>query len=156
MPKEPGVKRDWVRRHDLIPSEILALKRGEDVMRENGEVIPFAGACHPVPKPRSYAFAADTRYWESVAEFVKGVDVLYHEATFGQAMKQRAEKTFSTAAQAGRIAANGSRSTDHRTHLSALPDFDGLLADACEFPRTILAEDGVQVDVSLVKNGDPA
>ena len=119
-PKEPGVKRDS-RRYDLIPSEILALKRGEDVARNNGVVVPFAKACHPVPKPRSYAFAADTRYWESVSEFVKGVDVLYHEATFGQAMKQRAEKTFhNTAAQAGRCGQSGGGSTDHRAHLSAL------------------------------------
>lgn len=160
MPKEPGVKRDWVRRHDLIPSEILALKRGEDVIRENGEVIPFAEACHPVPKPRSYAFAADTRYWESVAEFVKGVDVLYHEATFGQAMKQRAEKTFhSTATQAGRIAAKAEVGRLIIGHISArYTDFDELLAEArSEFPRTALAEDGMQVDVeSCEEFGDPS
>lgn len=160
MPKEPGLKRDWVRRHDLIPSEILALKRGEDVIRENGEVIPFAEACHPVPKPRSYAFAADTRYWESVAEFVKGVDVLYHEATFGQAMKQRAEKTFhSTATQAGRIAAKAEVGRLIIGHISArYTDFDELLAEArSEFPRTALAEDGMQVDVeSCEEFGDPS
>lgn len=159
-PKEPGVKRDWVKRHDLIPSEILALKRGEDVIREDGTVIPFAEACHPAPKRRSYAFAADTRYWESVAEFVKGVDVLYHEATFGQAMKQRAEKTFhSTAAQAGRIAAKAGAGQLIIGHISArYTDFDGLLAEArAEFPRTILAEDGMQVDVeSCEEFGDPA
>ena len=145
------MKRDWVRRHDLIPSEILALKRGEDVVREDGAVIPFSGACHPVPKPRSYAFAADTRYWESVADFVKGVDVLYHEATFGQAMKQRAEKTFhSTAAQAGRIAAKAEVGRLIIGHISArYTDFDELLAEAqAEFPRTELAEDGMQVDVN--------
>ena len=148
--KEPGVKREVVRSCQLIPSEILALKRGEDVVREDGTVISFAEACHPAPKPRSYAFAADTRYWESVAEFVKGVDVLYHEATFGQAMKQRAEKTFhSTAAQAGRIAAKAKVGRLIIGHISArYTDFDELLAEArAEFPRTELAEDGMQLDV---------
>ena len=148
--KEPGVKREVVRSCQLIPSEILALKRGEDVVREDDTVISFAEACHPAPKPRSYAFAADTRYWESVAEFVKGVDVLYHEATFGQAMKQRAEKTFhSTAAQAGRIAAKAKVGRLIIGHISArYTDFDELLAEArAEFPRTELAEDGMQLDV---------
>ena len=150
MPKEPGVKRDWVRRHALVPSEILALKKGEDVVRESGEMVLFADACHPVPKPRSYAFAADTRYWESLVESVKGVDVLYHEATFGKAMKQRAEKTFhSTAQQAGRIAAKAGVGKLIIGHISArYTDFEDLLAEAkSEFPRTVLAEDGMQVDV---------
>ena len=113
-------------------------------------MVLFADACHPVPKPRSYAFAADTRYWESLVESVKGVDVLYHEATFGKAMKQRAEKTFhSTAQQAGRIAAKAGVGKLIIGHISArYTDFEDLLAEAkSEFPRTILAEDGMQVDV---------
>ena len=90
--REPGVKRDWVRRHDLVPSEILALKRKEDVVRGDGTRIAFAEACHPVPAARSYAFAADTRYWDSLAEFIRGVDLLYHEATFDDGMKARQRK----------------------------------------------------------------
>ena len=86
-PKEPGVKREWIRDWNLSLTEILALKRGEDVDRPDGTTILFSKACHRPPEPRSYAFAADTRYWEKVAEWVQGVSLLYHEATFDAAMK---------------------------------------------------------------------
>ena len=148
--REPGVKRDWVRRHDLVPSEILALKRKEDVVRGDGTRIAYAEACHPVPAVRSYAFAADTRYWEPLAEFIRGVDLLYHEATFDEAMKARAEKTFhSTARQAARIAERAGVGRLVLGHVSARYDrFDSLLEEArAVFPETVMAEDGMMLEV---------
>lgn len=149
-PREPGVRRDWVKAHALEPSEILALKRGEDVVRADGQTIAFSDACHSVPKTRSYAFAADTRYWEAVAEYVQGVDVLYHEATFGASMKKRAEKTYhSTATQAARIAKMAGVGRLVMGHVSArYSTFEGLLAEAQEvFSNTVMAEDGMRIDV---------
>ena len=149
-PREPGVRREWVRDHALVPSEILALKRGEDVVRGDGNMIPCAEACHPVPKTRSYAFAADTRYWEAVAKHVHGVDLLYHEATFGSSMKKRAEKTYhSTATQAARIAKMAEVGRLVIGHVSArYSTFDALLEEARQvFPETVLAEDGMRLDV---------
>jgi len=149
-PREPGVKRDWVKKHELMPTEILALKRGEDVVRDDGSHIAFADACHSVPRSRSYAFAADTRYWEAVADHVRGVDLLYHEATFGTAMKGRAEKSdHSTAAQAARIADMAGVGRLVIGHISArYESFEGLLEEArAVFPETIVAEDGMRLDV---------
>ena len=148
--REPGVKRDWVRRHGLVPSEILALKRKEDVVRGDGTRIAFAEACHPVPAARSYAFAADTRYWEPLAELIRGVDLLYHEATFDHVMKARAEKTFhSTARQAARIAERAGVGRLVLGHVSARYDrFDSLLEEArAVFPETVMAEDGMMLEV---------
>lgn len=148
--REPGVKRDWVRRRNLVPTEILALKRGQDVVRSNGEVISCSEACHPVPVPRSYAFAADTRYWEKVAEWVRGVDLLYHEATFTEAMKERALKTYhSTAAQAARMAGLAGVGRLVIGHLSArYPDAVAHLEEArALFPNTLVAEDGLIIEV---------
>ncbi|MED5335287.1 MAG: ribonuclease Z, partial [Bacteroidota bacterium] len=148
--REPGVKRDWVRRYDLVPSEILALKRKEDVVRGDGTRIAYAEACHPVPAVRSYAFAADTRYWEPLAEFIRGVDLLYHEATFDEAMKARAEKTFhSSARQAARIAERAGVGRLVLGHVSARYDrFDSLLEEArAVFPETVMAEDGMMLEV---------
>ena len=150
-PKEPGVKREWVRQHNLVPSEILALKRGEDVIRPGGATLAFAEACHPVPAPRSYAFAADTKYWTAVAEFVKGADLLYHEATFDEAMKARAEKTFhSTATQAAKVARDAEVGQLIIGHVSARYESAELhLEQAREvFPNVVAASDGQVIPVS--------
>lgn len=56
QPREPGVKRAEVRKWDLQPSEVLALKRGEDVHREDGTQILFADACHPRPRFKELCF----------------------------------------------------------------------------------------------------
>lgn len=151
QPKEPGVKREWVRKHALELTEILALKRGEDVVRSDGTTVAFADACHAPPAPRSYAFAADTRYWEKVAEAVDGVDLLYHEATFGHQMKERATKTFhSTAAQAGRIAAKAGVGQLVIGHISARYEgAEELVEEArTKFANTIAAHDGLVITVN--------
>lgn len=150
QPREPGVKRAEVRKWDLQPSEVLALKRGEDVHREDGTKILFADACHPVPASRSYAFAADTRYWKQVAEWVKGVDLLYHEATFLDAMKARAEKTYhTTARQAGRLALEAGVGQLVIGHVSARYEGpEDLLKEAqAVFPETVAAVDGLILEV---------
>ena len=57
------------------------------------------------PKSRSYAFCADTKYDENISGYVNNVELMYHEATFLEAMKNRAKKTLhSTALDAGKIA----------------------------------------------------
>lgn len=149
-PKELGVKRDWIRKFDLTLTEILSLKRGEDVERADGTVVLCAQACHAPPPPRSYAFAADTRYWEKVSDWVQGVNLLYHEATFDAAMKERATKTFhSTATQAARIAAQAGVGQLVIGHVSArYENADALLAEAQEvFPNTVAAADGLVLEV---------
>lgn len=150
QPREPGVKREWVRKWGLVPTEILALKKGRDVCRPDGTVIHHAEACHPVPKPRSYAFAADTRYWERVAEWVNGVDLLYHEATFDGKLKDRANKTFhSTATQAARIAQLAGVGRLVIGHASArYSGAEELLEEArATFPNTVAASDGLILEV---------
>lgn len=149
-PKELGVKRDWIRKFELTLTEILSLKRGEDVERADGTVVLCAQACHAPPPPRSYAFAADTRYWEKVSDWVQGVSLLYHEATFDAAMKERATKTFhSTATQAARIAALAGVGQLVIGHVSArYENADALLAEAQEvFPNTVAAADGLVLEV---------
>ena len=149
-PKEPGVKRDWIRKLDLTLTEVLALKRGEDVHREDGTVVLNSQACHAPPAPRSYAFAADTRYWERVADWVKGVSLLYHEATFDDAMKDRATKTFhSTATQAARIADRAEVGQLVIGHVSARYEDPGSLLEEAKavFPNTVAASDGLILEV---------
>lgn len=81
------------------------LKDGADFTTEEGEVISnevLTDSPHP---SYSYAYCADTAYNEGMLPEIKGVDLLYHEATFLEQEKSRAKKTYhSTTVQAGTIA----------------------------------------------------
>ena len=82
------------------------LKKGEDFITPDGEIDrewPFDNGT--TCTPRSYAYMTDTLFRESFAEYVKGVDLLYHESTYGNEFADLAKETFhSTAGQAARMA----------------------------------------------------
>ncbi|MDN5217429.1 ribonuclease Z [Fulvivirgaceae bacterium BMA12] len=86
--------------------DMVALKNGEDIKGENGDIIYKNGDFTlPPKKSRSYAYCSDTRYHEGIVDQIKGVDLLYHEATFLSDREQRATETFhATAQQAALIA----------------------------------------------------
>ena len=103
MPQH-NVHKEAIARYGLTLAEIGTLKRGEDVVRED-MVIRNADAAYIPFKPRSYAYCSDTAPFPELAQWVKGVSVLYHEATFPAEMSEMAEKTFhSTTLQAAQCA----------------------------------------------------
>lgn len=98
-------------RRELIPesislSQIAKLRNGEDVTDEHGNMILRNEEYTMNPRrSRCYAYCSDTIYWEPNIAQVSKVDLLYHEATFLDALKDRAAVTFhSTAAEAARFA----------------------------------------------------
>ena len=103
MPQH-NVHKEAIARYGLTLAEIGTLKRGEDVVRED-MVIRNADAAYIPFEPRSYAYCSDTAPFPELAQWVKGVSVLYHEATFPAEMSEMAEKTFhSTTLQAAQCA----------------------------------------------------
>lgn len=103
--KSRRILKDKIKELDIGISEIVKLKQGDDVEREDGSILKSNDCTLPPYKPRQYAYCSDTAYSEKVIEFVEGSDLMYHESTFLEVMKDRAKQTFhSTAIQAATIA----------------------------------------------------
>lgn len=121
------------------------LKNGEDFLTEEGTLIPNSELTSDPKAPRSYAFCSDTIYDERLVDVVRGVDLLYHEATFMNDKSERAAETFhSTAAQAARIAAKANVKRLVIGHFSArYKNLYPLLEEAREvYPNATLALEG--------------
>lgn len=81
------------------------LQQGFDYVNKKGTIVPNEEVTIAAPKPRSYAYCADTIYDESLARKVTGVDLLYHETTYLKDLHERAAARYhSTTIQAASIA----------------------------------------------------
>lgn len=86
-------------------SDYTNIKSGKDFIMNNGKIILNSQLTFPMSKPSSYAFCSDTMYYPYIINQIQGVDLLYHESTFLNIEKERAEITgHSTANQAAIIA----------------------------------------------------
>lgn len=86
-------------------SDYLDIKYGKDFIMNNGKRIFNSELTFPMPQPCTYAFCSDTTYYPYIINQIQGVDLLYHESTFLNIEKERAEMTgHSTAYQAAMIA----------------------------------------------------
>lgn len=101
---------------------------------------------------RSFAYISDTAYSERLAQMVKGVDILYHEATFGDELAEKAARMLhSTAREAATVASEAGAKRLIIGHFSSVyHDLSVLLREAREvFPETFLAEEGKEFDVPM-------
>jgi ribonuclease Z len=142
MPQH-NVYKEAIARYGLSIAEIGALKRGEDLVRLEG-VIPNSEAAYIPFVPRSYAYCSDTAPFPELAEWIKGVTVLYHESTFPAEMEEMAAKTYHSttlqAAQTARDAGVGKLLVGH--YSSRFPSVDFFLDELRSiFPDTDLAHD---------------
>jgi ribonuclease Z len=95
---------------EKLPVEaIQSLRKGMDYIGVDGSFYPVREYCYPQEPTRTYAYCSDTIYWPELKDYIAEVDLLYHESTFLDAEKERAELTMhSTAGQAASIAAASS------------------------------------------------
>jgi ribonuclease Z len=149
--KERQLLSDAIKGSGLKLEYLPLLKKGEDVVDENGNLFSFDEFTAP-PKPSySYAYCSDTTYWETIIPFIENATVLYHEATFTEKDKERAKATFhSTASQAARIAAKANVYKLLLGHLSARYDStDVHLSEAkVIFNNATVVEDGEKYIIS--------
>jgi len=134
------------REYDIPASFFDRLKWGEDYEARNGTVIANALVTDEAPKPKSYAYSADTAYNPVIAEKVKAVDLLYHETTYLKDLEERASKRFHcTTAQAASIALQAGVKRLLIGHFSSkyekLDDFEQEAR--LIFPNTDVAIEGV-------------
>lgn len=103
--KQRNMRKDAIEYYQIPIAKIKEIKAGADFVSDEGKVIANESLTIPPPAPRSYAFCTDTAFHLPLAEIVKGVDLLYHEATFLEEMRDFAKKTLhSTAIDAATIA----------------------------------------------------
>ena len=104
-PTPNHIIRDMIDFYKVPVFELNRIKNGEDYVLPDGTVIPNNRLTTPPAPPRSYAYCSDTIFHRPIIEQIKGVNLLFHEATFAQCDAQRAKETFhTTAMQAGEIA----------------------------------------------------
>lgn len=153
MPQR-NIHKDAISRYGLSLSEIGTLKRGEDVVRKQAggepQVIRNDEVTYYRYMPRSYAYCSDTAPFAELPQWIRGVDLLYHEATFPEEMADMAEKTFhSTTIQAATTAKDaGAKKLIVGHYSSRFPSVDFYLDQIrVIFPDALLANDGDVIEI---------
>lgn len=151
--EKPGLNhilRDMIDFYEVPLYEINRIKNGADYVTPEGVVVPNTRLTTPPGPVRRYAYCSDTIFREKIIEQIKGVDLLFHEATFAQSELARARETYhSTAEQAAFIGREAGVKKLVIGHFSArYEDEELLLREASAvFPSTILAKEGLCVQI---------
>ncbi len=143
-PRSIDIER--ARSYEIPSAYFEELQKGKDYKTKKGDIIPNDQVTKAAPTAKTYAYCADTMYDESIAEKVKGVDLLYHETTYLKDLEDRAAMRFhSTTVQAAEIAKLAGVKKLLIGHFSSKYEtLDLFLSEACEvFPNTELAQEGL-------------
>lgn len=147
--------REMIDFYNIPTYELNRIKNGEDYTTEDGGIIPHNRLTTPSNPPRSYAYCSDTTYLPENTSLLKGVDLLFHEATFASDNEARADETFhTTAQQAATLAQNAEVGQLLIGHFSArYEDEQFLLKEAQEiFTNTLLAKENMRIEVKKHTN----
>ena len=121
------------------------LHAGKDYVNSKGEVIKNDWVTTAHLPPKSYAYCADTAYFEKMCRKIGSVDLMYHEATYLDELQKKAENRFhSTTKQAAMIAKKCEAKRLIIGHFSSMYDsLEKFKEEACEvFENTELAIEG--------------
>jgi ribonuclease Z len=146
---------DSIVKYNIPYVRIPAIKKGADFTTSDGTVISNEELTIPAPEPLSYAYCSDTRYFRRLASFLKGVSLLYHEATFDKSLSDLAEITgHSTTSDAARVATEAGAGCLMIGHFSARYRSVFPLVDEAKslFTNTMPAIDGSSYDIGNLIN----
>jgi ribonuclease Z len=153
-PAGRNIIKDCIVKYGIPTVRIPAIKKGEDFVTKEGTLVRNEEITISPAEPLSYAYCSDTMFFSRLATFVKGVDLLYHEATFDKSMSELAKTTkHSTTYDAAKTALKANAGTLMIGHFSArYKDISGLVDEArIIFPATIPAIDGTTYDLRDLK-----
>ena len=148
--KEAHLIREMIDFYQIPVKLRQGIRSGDNYITPGGEVIPNARLTRPADSPRRYAYCSDTAYHPPVIPLIKGVNLLYHEATFCDADAARAAETgHSTARQAAEIARSAQVGKLVIGHFSSRYTTELLLKQEADrvFAGTILANEGLVIPV---------
>jgi len=143
-PRKRHIVKEMTDAYGIPLADLPAIQEGNDWVAEDGTVIPNDRLTTAPDKPFRYAYCSDTGYKPAIVPQIKGVDVLYHEATYLDEHQDSADRfQHSTARQAAKIAKKAEAGTLIIGHFSArVTDQSVFYLEAKqEFDNVILAED---------------
>lgn len=139
-----NVEKHQIEQYGLSIAQITAAKRGEDIRIDTGEVIPNTELTYRPYEPRSYAYLSDTNFSARAANLCRGVDLMYHEATYAAAERRAAkERGHSTTLDAAKAALKAEAGRLVIGHYSSRYKDEQVLVDEARtlFPETYAAEE---------------
>jgi ribonuclease Z len=154
-PNDRNIIKEDIDKYEIPLVRIPAIKKGEDFVTKDGRVIRNEEITVPGPEPLSYAYCSDTMYFRRLPSYVKGVTLLYHEATFDKSLKELASVTgHSTTADAARTAAEAGAGALLIGHFSARYRKIAPLVNEARalFPLTFAAIDGCTYEVGNISS----
>lgn len=149
-PKQRHLRGDIAKFYGIPVADIPAIKDGADWTRPDGVIIPNAHLTTDPTPSRSYAYCSDTVFHPDTIEAVRGVDVLYHESTYGDDKEDRATlHGHSTARQAAIVAREAGVRRLVLGHYSKSYHNEKILLEQAReiFPDTIAAHEGLALDL---------
>lgn len=149
-----NLHKEAIERYELGIAQRVAAKRGENILLNDGRLIPNSELTYLPYKERSYAYLSDTLYSAKAVKLVHGVDLLYHEATFADIDKAMARETgHSTAIQAGKAAQTAEARKLLIGHFSSRYKDEQLLVNEARtiFPNTEAVIEGNSYDIPIDK-----
>jgi ribonuclease Z len=141
---------DKVRKQNIPVSFYSSLQAGLDYITPRGQLISNDSVTAPPEKGKKYAFCADTRYDETLIPIIYGADMIYHETTYLDNMREKAfERYHSTTKQAAEMARKAMVKKLLIGHFSSkYSSLEQFEMEAKEvFPNTEIAREGSVYEV---------
>ncbi|MDT0647718.1 ribonuclease Z [Zunongwangia sp. F260] len=146
--EKPGERKLLIQKaqeYNIDVSLYNSLKKGKNVISEDGELIPNTEVTTDPAPVKSYAYCSDTAFYPEIVPQIKGATVLYHESTFlDDKLELAAPTKHSTAKQAAAIAKEAGVSQLLLGHYSTrYPNIEDFQEEASEiFPNSEICDDG--------------
>lgn len=144
---------DALKNYGIEPVYFNKVKKGHEIVLEDGTVISNDKLTFDPLPAYSYAFCSDTKYDESITTYIEDVSVLYHESTFLHKDVFYAERTFhSTALEAATIAKLANTKLLLLGHFSTrYGSLDPFKSEAkAVFESTMVCDDGKFFDLKQI------